>query len=57
MDTIPERFPDELGVEVGEGVTGVSLTTKSLCAFAVLNENKRLEKECNMYYDVLARSF
>lgn len=41
MDTIPERFPEELGVEVGEGVTGESLTTKSLCAFAALDEIKR----------------
>jgi hypothetical protein len=38
MDTIPERFPEELGVEVGEGITAASLITKSRCAFAASRE-------------------
>ena len=34
MDTIPERFPEELSVEAGGSVTDASLVTKSRCAFA-----------------------
>jgi hypothetical protein len=39
MDTIPERFPGELDVAVGDSFIDASLITKSRCAFAVLENS------------------
>jgi hypothetical protein len=44
MDTIPERFPEEFGIEVGDGATDTSLITKRRWAFAIVRENK-VEKQ------------